>query len=43
MKIEDVWQDWHVEKKIGRGSYGTVYKCFKEETGMSLSDYRRRR
>jgi len=33
MKIEDVWQDWHVEKKIGRGSYGTVYKCFKEADG----------
>ena len=33
MKIEDVWQDWNVEKKIGRGSFGTVYKCFKEEDG----------
>lgn len=33
MRIEDVWQDWKVEKKIGRGSYGTVYKCFKEENG----------
>lgn len=33
MKIEDVWQEWNVEKKIGRGSYGTVYKCYKEENG----------
>ena len=33
MKIEDVWQDWKIEKKIGRGSYGTVYKCYKEENG----------
>ena len=33
MKIEDVWQEWKVEKKIGRGSFGTVYKCVKEEDG----------
>ena len=33
MKVEDVWRDWQIEKKIGRGSYGTVYKCFKEENG----------
>ena len=31
MKIEDVWQDWKTEKRIGRGSFGTVYKCYKEE------------
>lgn len=36
MKIEDVWQEWIVEKKIGRGSYGTVYKCFKEENGERI-------
>ena len=28
-----VWNEWNVEKEIGRGSYGTVYKCFKEVNG----------
>lgn len=27
MKIEQVWPEWEVEKAIGQGSYGTVYKC----------------
>lgn len=29
MNIEQVWPEWQVEKIIGKGSYGTVYKCFK--------------
>ena len=36
MRIEDVWPEWKAEKKIGRGSYGTVYKCFKEENGEKV-------
>lgn len=31
--ISKVWPEWKVEKEIGRGSHGTVYKCFKEENG----------
>lgn len=29
-QIEKVWPQWHVDKPIGRGSYGTVYKCYRE-------------
>ncbi|MBQ1995093.1 MAG: serine/threonine protein kinase [Clostridia bacterium] len=29
-----VWNDWKIEKEIGRGSYGTVYRCFKIEDGI---------
>ncbi len=32
--ISKVWPEWKVEKEIGRGSYGTVYKCSKEENGF---------
>ena len=28
--LEKVWPEWKVEKEIGRGSYGIVYKCVKE-------------
>ncbi len=30
--INNIWPEWHVEKEIGQGSYGKVYKCFKSET-----------
>lgn len=33
MNLEKVWPQWKVEKVIGKGSYGTVYKCFSEEGG----------
>lgn len=29
--LENVWPEWKVVKEIGRGSYGVVYKCVKEE------------
>ena len=29
--LEKVWPEWKVVKEIGRGSYGVVYKCVKEE------------
>ena len=29
--IEKIWEGWKAEEEIGRGSYGTVYKCYKEE------------
>lgn len=31
--IEKTWSGWKIKEEIGRGSYGTVYKCFKEEKG----------
>lgn len=33
MKIEQIWQDLITEKVIGKGSYGTVYKCYRENNG----------
>ena len=33
MKIEQIWPEWKVEKAIGQGSYGTVYKCVCNENG----------
>ena len=36
MKIQEVWKEWKVEKRIGRGSFGTVYKCCKEENGEQV-------
>ena len=29
--LEKVWPEWKIVKEIGRGSYGVVYKCVKEE------------
>lgn len=28
--IKTIWPEWKVEKEIGQGSYGTVYKCVNE-------------
>lgn len=33
MIIDQIWPQWKVEKEIGRGSYGVVYKCCCEENG----------
>ncbi len=30
--ISKVWPEWQVEKEIGQGSYGTVYRCVNELT-----------
>ena len=35
MIIEQVWPQWKVEEIIGRGSYGTVYKCHRELNGKT--------
>ena len=32
--IEKIWEEWKVSEEIGKGSYGTVYKCLKEENGV---------
>lgn len=31
--ISRVWPEWKVEKEIGCGSHGVVYRCVKEENG----------
>ena len=28
--IDNIWPEWSIEKEIGQGSYGTVYKCVNE-------------
>ncbi len=33
MTIESIWPEWKQEKVIGKGSYGTVYKCCREVNG----------
>lgn len=32
--IAEVWPGWEIEKKIGEGSYGQVFKVIKESGGM---------
>ena len=34
--LEKVWPEWKIIKEIGRGSYGVVYKCVKEEKNNKL-------
>ena len=29
-----IWQDWKIEKTLGKGSYGVVYKAIKREAGF---------
>lgn len=31
--IEKVWPEWKVERLIGKGSYGSVYKCVRNKDG----------
>lgn len=33
MNIENIWNDWKVEKLIGEGSFGKVYKIVREDFG----------
>lgn len=32
-KYEPLWGSWHIEKSVGQGSFGKVYKISKEEWG----------
>ncbi|MCX7842380.1 MAG: serine/threonine protein kinase [Clostridia bacterium] len=35
-KYEPIWGGWHVEEFIGEGSYGKVFRIYKEEWGLKL-------
>ena len=32
--IKSIWPEWRIEKLIGRGAYGSVYKAVREEHGL---------
>lgn len=34
MDLKEVWPDWHIEKQIGIGSYGSVYKAVCNRYGV---------
>ena len=34
ISVENIWPDWHIEKEIGRGSYGTVYLAKSHHAGI---------
>ena len=34
MNLEKIWPDWTIEKEIGKGSYGTVYKAVRRYHDM---------
>ena len=29
--FQNVWPEWHMEKELGRGSYGTVYRAVRQD------------
>lgn len=33
--LENIWPGWHIEEKIGTGSYGTVYKARHSQQGVA--------
>ena len=33
MNLQNIWPEWTVDRKIGQGSYGTVYKITKHDPG----------
>ena len=33
-KIAKIWPEWKIEKQIGKGSFGTVYQCIREENNV---------
>lgn len=34
--LSDVWPDWQIDKKIGQGATGTVYKAFRKEQDVQF-------
>ena len=35
--IKQVWPGWEIDKQIGRGAYGNVYKVYKNENSLELT------
>lgn len=33
MTVEEVWPSWHAQQFLGRGSYGEVYRIYRDEMG----------
>ena len=33
-KLAKVWPEWKVEKQLGKGSYGVVYKVIREDSNL---------
>ncbi len=34
--LQSTWPEWQIEKQIGRGSYGDVFKAYREEGGARV-------
>ncbi|MBQ8799311.1 MAG: leucine-rich repeat protein [Lachnospiraceae bacterium] len=34
-KISKVWPEWHVERQLGKGSYGVVYEAVRTDNGIT--------
>ena len=34
-KISKVWPEWHVERQLGKGSYGVVYEAVRSDNGIT--------
>lgn len=32
--LSEVWPEWHVDKKLGRGSYGSVYRAVRRDSNV---------
>ncbi|ANU55305.1 protein kinase [Acutalibacter muris] len=35
MDVKNVWPEWSIEEKLGKGSYGTVYRAVRQEHGVT--------
>lgn len=35
MDVKKVWPEWSIEEKLGKGSYGTVYRAVRQEHGVT--------
>lgn len=35
ISLEKIWPEWKIERRIGKGSYGAVYKAVRQENGFN--------